>query len=42
MSIAEKAVQIKELVSLIVTILPKIVDLIVEICSLLKEVKTNA
>lgn len=42
MSIAEKAIQIKELVSLIVTILPKIVDLIVEICSLLKEVKTNA
>lgn len=42
MSLAEKAIQIKELVSLVVTILPKIVDLIVEICTLLKEVKTNA
>lgn len=42
MSLVEKANQIKELVSLVVTILPKIVDLIVEICSLLREVKTNA
>lgn len=42
MSLAEKANQIKELISLVVTILPKIVDLIVEICALLKEVKSNA
>ena len=42
MSIAEKANQIKELISLVVTILPKIVDLIVEVATLLKEVRTNA
>lgn len=42
MSIADKALVIKELLSLIVSIIPKIVDVVVEACSLIKEIKANA
>ncbi len=41
MSVSEKAIAIKQLVSFCVELIPKIVDVIVEIISLVKEVKAN-
>lgn len=42
MSLSEKANAIRELVQLVVSTLPKIVELILEICSLIREAKVNA
>lgn len=42
MSLADKANSIRELVSLVTSVLPKIVELIIEVCTLIKEVRTNA
>lgn len=40
MSIAEKATAIKEVVSLVVSVIPKLVDLIVEVISAVRDFKT--
>lgn len=41
MSIAEKATEIKNLIQLLITLLPMIVELIKEIVVCIKEIKTS-
>lgn len=41
MALVDKVNAIKELVSLVVTVLPKFVDVIIEICSLIREAKAD-
>ena len=40
MSLSQKAESIKELLSFCIALIPKIVDVVVELISLIKEVKT--
>lgn len=42
MSLSDKVNAIKEIVSLVVSILPRIVDVLVEICTLVREAKQDA
>lgn len=40
MSLADKVTSIKDIVSLVVSLLPKVVDTIIEIIALIKDAKT--
>lgn len=41
MSLSQKAESIKELLTFCIALIPKIVDVVVELISLIKEVKTS-